>query len=225
TGALRGRRVGGGLALFRARARTGDPRVARSAEELKRAFLAALAHERRASPHTIRAYGDDVARFLDFLREHFGKSPDERLLAKLAPADMRAFITRRRSEGLGAKGIARALAAVRGFFRHLAREGILDNAASRAVRTPRIRRSLPRPLSETEAAGALELAGEHDVEWIAARDTALLTLLYGAGLRISEALALKRGDVPLGASLSIVGKGTKERSVPVLPIVREAVDD
>ena len=199
--------------------------MARSAEELKRTFLAALAHERRASPHTIRAYGDDLARFLGFLSEHFGKAPDERLLTKLAPADIRAFITRRRAEGLGAKGVARALAATRGFFRHLAREGVLENAAARAVRTPRIKRGLPRPLSETDAADALERAGEHDVEWIAARDRALLTLLYGAGLRISEALALKRGDVPFGASLSIVGKGTKERSVPVLPVVREAAAD
>ena len=199
--------------------------MARSAEELKRAFLSALAHERRASPHTIRAYGDDIARFLSFLGEHFGRTPDERLLAKLAPADIRAFITRRRGEGLSAKGVARALAAVRGLFRHLAREGILENAAPHAVRTPRIKRGLPRPLSETDAAEALERAGEHDVEWIAARDRALLTLLYGAGLRISEALALKRGDVPLGASLIILGKGTKERSVPVLPAVRDAVAD
>jgi len=199
--------------------------VARSAEELKRGWLAALAHERRASAHTLRAYGDDLGRFLDFLTEHFGRTPDERLLARLAPADIRAFITRRRAEGLGAKGVARALAAVRGFFRHLAREGILENAASRAVRTPRIKRGLPRPLSETDAADALERAGEHDVEWIAARDRALLTLLYGAGLRISEALALKRGDVPLGSSLSILGKGSKERSVPILPVVRDAVAD
>lgn len=199
--------------------------MARSAEELKRAYLAALAHERRASPHTIRAYGDDLSRFLGFLNEHFGKAPDERLLMKLVPADIRAFITRRRAEGLGAKGVARALAAVRGFFRHLAREGVLENAAARAVRTPRIKRGLPRPLGEGDAADALERAGEHDVEWIAARDRALLTLLYGAGLRISEALALKRGDVPFGSSLSIVGKGTKERSVPVLQVVRDAAAD
>jgi integrase/recombinase XerC len=199
--------------------------VARSAEELKRAWLAALAHERRASPHTIRAYGDDITRFLDFLNEHFGRPPDERLLTRLAPADIRAFITRRRAEGLGSKGVARALAAARGFFRHLAREGILENAAARAVRTPRIKRGLPRPLSETDAANALERAGGHDVEWIAARDRALLTLLYGAGLRISEALALKRGDVPFGSSLSIVGKGTKERAVPVLAVVRDAAAD
>ena len=91
------------------------------------------------------------------------------------------------------------------------------------MRTPRVRRGLPRPLSENEAARAIVVAGDHDIEWIAARDTALLTLLYGAGLRISEALSLKRGDVPLAASLSILGKGRKERVVPVIDPVRDAI--
>ncbi len=161
--------------------------MARSAKDLKDLYIASLAHERRASAHTLRAYGDDLDRFFGFLAEHFGRPADERVLAKLETSDIRAFITRRRAEGLGAKGIARALAAVRGFFRHLTREEILENAAPRGV--------------------------------------ALLTLLYWVGLRISEALALKRGDVPFGSSLSILGKGRKERSVPVLPIVRDAVAD
>ncbi|MDE2109727.1 MAG: tyrosine recombinase XerC [Alphaproteobacteria bacterium] len=197
--------------------------MARSAESLKQDWLAALAHERRASPHTLRAYGDDLARFLSFTAEHVGRTPDERVLSKLSPADIRAFITGRRGEGLGARGVQRALAAVRSFFRYLTREGILENAAPRAVRTPRIARTLPRPLSEVDAARTLDEAGEQDIEWLAARDVALLTLLYGAGLRISEGLSLKRGDVPLGASLSVLGKGRKERSVPLLPAVRDAV--
>ena len=199
--------------------------MARSAEDLKRGWLAALAHERRASPHTLRAYGDDLARFLSFLDEHVGGTIDERALAKLAPADIRAFITRRRKENLGARGVQRAVAAVRSFFRYLSRENILENPAARSVRTPRIARTLPRPLSEKDAKRALEEAGDHDIEWIAARDTALLTLLYGAGLRISEALNLKRGDAPLGDSLLILGKGRKERVVPVLPVLRAAIDD
>ena len=197
--------------------------MARSAEELKRDWLSALAHERRASPHTLRAYGDDLDRFLDFLVEHLAGPVTGSALAKLSPADIRAFVTKRRSEGLGARGVQRALAAVRSFFRHLTRENILDNPAARAVRTPRIARTLPRPLSELDAARTLQEAGEHDVEWMAARDVALLTLLYGVGLRISEALALKRGDAPLGELLTILGKGRKERVVPVLPVVREAV--
>jgi integrase/recombinase XerC len=199
--------------------------VARSAKDLKDLYIAALAHERRASPHTLRAYGDDLDRFFGFLAEHSGRPADERSLTKLEAADIRAFITRRRAEGLGSKGVARALAAVRGFFRHLTREEILENAAPRSIRTPKIQKGLPRPLSEENAARALEAAGEHDVEWIAARDVALLTLLYGVGLRISEALALKRGDVPFGSSLTILGKGRKERSVPVLSVVRDAVAD
>lgn len=196
--------------------------MARSAEDLKTAWLAALAHERRASPHTLRAYGDDLRRFLDFLHGHLG-GVSESKLAKLSPADIRAFITMRRAQGLGAKGVQRALAAVRGFFRYLARENILDSAAARSVRTPRIRKGLPRPLSEVDAARAIEQAGEHDVEWIGARDAALLTLLYGAGLRISEALSLKRGDVPLPPMLTILGKGSKERALPMLEPVRDAI--
>lgn len=198
--------------------------MARSAEDLKKLWLASLAHERRASTNTLRAYGDDAARFLAFLHEHLGETVSERSLAKLAPADIRAFITVRRSQGLGAKGVQRALAAVRSFFRYLARENILENAAARSVRTPRIARGLPRPLSEADASRAIEVAGEHDVEWLGARDVALLTLLYGAGLRISEALSLRRGDVPVPSALTILGKGGKERVVPLLGAVREAID-
>jgi integrase/recombinase XerC len=198
--------------------------MARSAEDLKKEWLASLAHERRASPHTLRAYGDDAQRFFDFLREHLGGAVSERSLARLSPGDIRAFITVRRSQGLGAKGVQRAIAAVRSFFRYLARENILENAAARSVRTPRIQRGLPRPLSEADASRAIAQAGEHDVEWMAARDAALLTLLYGAGLRISEALSLRRGDVPLPQSLTILGKGSKERVVPLLAAVREALD-
>jgi integrase/recombinase XerC len=119
--------------------------------------------------------------------------------------------------------VQRALAAIRGFYKFLARENILENAAPRSVRTPRVKRGLPRPLSERDAARVLEEAGGHDVEWMAARDVALLTLLYGAGLRISEALSLKRGDVPLAQTLTILGKGRKERAVPVLPVLQDAV--
>jgi len=198
--------------------------MARSAEDLKKLWLASLAHERRASANTLRAYGDDAARFLAFLHEHLGETVSDRSLAKLVPADIRAFITVRRSQGLGAKGVQRALAAVRSFFRYLAREDILENAAARSIRTPRVARGLPRPLSEADAARAIEVAGEHDVEWLGARDVALLTLLYGAGLRISEALSLRRGDVPVPSSLTILGKGSKERVVPLLGAVRAAID-
>ncbi len=203
--------------------------MARSAEALNSTlvlradWLESLAHERRASPHTLRAYGDDLGRFLDFLGAHTGTMPDNVDLKALVPADIRAFITCRRKDGLGPRGVQRALAAVRSFFRFLAREGLLENAAAQAVRTPRIPRTLPRPLSEVDAARTLAEAANNDVAWLGSRDTALLTLLYGAGLRISEGLSLKRADVPLGETLNVIGKGKKERSVPLLPVVREAV--
>jgi len=197
----------------------------RGADALRKNWLAALAHERRASPHTLRAYGDDVARFIGFQATHIGGTVTEKALAKLKPADIRAFITHRRQEGLGPGGVQRAMAAVRSFYKFLAKEGVLENAAARSIRTPRVRRRLPRPLSVEDAARAITQAGEHTVEWLGARDAALLTLLYGAGLRISEALGLKRGDVPLGETLTVIGKGKKQRSVPVLPLVADALND
>jgi integrase/recombinase XerC len=198
--------------------------MSESVPELTREWLAHLAHERRVSPHTLRAYGDDVQRFLGFLSAHIGGSVSLRTLRELRPADVRAHLTARRAEGLGARGIQRSLAAVRSFYRYLERDNLADGAALRAVRSPKLPRTLPRPLSEIDAVRAIEDAGEDDEPWIAARNAALITLLYGTGLRISEALSLKRGDAPLGETLTILGKGSKERSVPVISAVREAVD-
>ncbi|MGB8603187.1 MAG: tyrosine recombinase XerC [Rhizomicrobium sp.] len=195
----------------------------REALALKQAYLEYLASERRASPHTLRAYGDDLNSFFSFLPGHLGAELDQTALADLTPADIRAFITVRRADGLGAHGVQRALAAVRGFFRYLTRENILANPAAKAVHSPRIPRSLPRPLSVIDAARTLQEAGEGKKEWIAARDTALLTLLYGAGLRISEALALTRADLPLGDTLRVTGKGRKVRLVPLLPVIGTAI--
>jgi integrase/recombinase XerC len=198
--------------------------MARVGGELTGPWLASLAYERRMSAHTLRAYGDDTARFLTFLAEHRGSKVTLTTLQKLKPADVRAFLTARRSQGLGPQGVQRAVAAIRSFYRYLERENLADGAAVRAVRSPKLPRTLPRPLSETDAARAIEEAGEMAVPWIAARNAALITLLYGTGLRISEALSLKRGDAPLGETLTIVGKGRKERAVPVLAAVRDAVD-
>jgi integrase/recombinase XerC len=158
--------------------------MARSAETLRQAWLAQLAHERRASAHTLRAYGDDVLRFLEFLPSHVGGDITEHKLARLTPSDIRAFITYRRAEGLSPRSVKRVVSSVRGFFRYLAREEIVDNPAAKSIRTPRVGRTLPRPLSEADAARTLAEASQNDVGWIGARDVALLTLLYGAGLRI-----------------------------------------
>ena len=198
--------------------------MARHGGELTNAWLASLAYERRMSAHTLRAYGDDTARFLTFLAGHRGGKVTLAMLQALKPADVRAFLTARRSQGLGPQGVQRAVAAIRSFYRYLERENLADGAAVRSVRSPKLPRTLPRPLSEEDAERTIREAGEEDVPWIAARNAALITLLYGTGLRISEALSLKRGDAPLGATLTVIGKGRKERSVPVLAAVREAVD-
>ncbi|MBV8979208.1 MAG: tyrosine recombinase XerC [Alphaproteobacteria bacterium] len=197
--------------------------MGQSAQTLKRAWLDALRDQRRASAHTVRAYGDDLDRFLAFLETHLGQVLDTRALKQLRAADIRAFITHRRNQGLSARGVQRALSAIRGFFRYLTREGIVDNAAAFTLKAPRASRSLPRPLSEADARRTIAEAAKNDVQWLGLRDTALLLLLYGAGLRISEALSLKRGDVPLGPALTILGKGKKQRIVPILAPVREAI--
>ena len=198
--------------------------MVKSVQELIRAWLASLAHERRLSPHTLRAYGDDAQRFLGFFAFHRGGAVTLCALQGLRPADLRAFLTARRAEGLGARGVQRALAGLRSFYRYLERENLADGAALRSVRSPKLPRTLPRPLSETDAARTIDEAGQDEEPWIAARNAALITLLYGTGLRISEALSLKRGDAPLGETLTILGKGSKERAVPVILAVREAVD-
>jgi integrase/recombinase XerC len=196
--------------------------MTRGASEVTNAWLASLAHERRMSPHTLRAYGDDMTRFLAFLAEYRGGRVTLATLQKLEPAELRAFLTKRRAGGLGARGIQRALAALRSFYRYLERESLASGAAVRAVRSPKLPRTLPRPLSEADAGRAIAEAEKHERPWLAARNAALVTLLYGTGLRISEALSLKRGDVPLGDSLTVLGKGKKERAIPVLAAVREA---
>jgi integrase/recombinase XerC len=186
-------------------------------------WLAVLRYDRRLSPHTLRAYGDDSARFLAFLADHTGGPVTAETLAALRPADFRAFLTVRRGEGLGPRGVQRALAALRSLYRHLERAGLADSAAVKALRSPKIPHTLPRPLSESDALRVIAEAGSEKTKWLAARNVALITLLYGAGLRISEALSLKRGMAALGQTLTIIGKGRKERMVPVIAAVREAI--
>jgi len=198
--------------------------MARGAAELVTNWLGTLAHERRVSSHTLRAYRDDVQRFFGFLACHHGGSVTLGLLQALRPAELRAFLTVRRAEGLGPRGVQRALSALRSFYRYLERENLADGAALQAVRSPKLPRTLPRPLNERDAMRTIAAAGLEEEPWIAARNAALVTLLYGTGLRISEALSLKRGDAPLGETLTLVGKGNKERAVPVIAAVREAID-
>jgi integrase/recombinase XerC len=198
-----------------------------TAEEARRAFLAWLARERRASPLTVEAYGADLAAFLGFLANHLGSEPDMPALGSLRPPDLRAWLAHEANAGAGNATRARHLSAVRSFFRFLARRHGLDNPAVKLIAAPRAHKPLPKALGEPEArAVAEEIAEMSDRAVLQARDTALFTLLYGAGLRIAEALALNVRDAPRPASdamLRVVGKGTKERIVPVLPAVRTAI--
>lgn len=177
-----------------------------------------------AAEHTITAYRADVADFLAFLAGHRGEGMGVAQLATIGQGDMRAFLAHERGRGLGARSLARRLSAVKGFIRWLAdREGF-DATHVLAARAPKYPRSLPRPLTEE---GARDVIGRAETQaeepWIAARDAAVLTLLYGCGLRISEALGLTGADLPLGATLRITGKGGRERIVPVLPAAASAV--
>ena len=185
-----------------------------------------LASEKRASGHTLSAYERDLEQFLDFLQDHLGATPGFPDLASLKPADFRGYLARRVSKGYAKTSTARALSVVRGFFRFLERRGVLANAAIFAIRGPRIPASVPKALTVSEATETLDAMGDLASEpWIAARDVALVSPLYGGGLRIGEALALNRGDFPAGDTLSITGKGNKQRIVPILPAVRAAIDD
>lgn len=183
-----------------------------------------LRDERRVSPHTLGAYARDIAWFLAFQSAHAGARLDLGALAGLTAMDFRAWLAKRAGEGVSAASRARSLSAVRGFFRRLARLGLADNAAILTLRGPKRPHGVPKPLSVPDAREALEAAGAVARRpWEAARDTALLALLYGCGLRSAEALSLTGADLPLGETLRIRGKGGKDREVPVLPAVRDAV--
>lgn len=183
-----------------------------------------LTSERRVSPHTADAYGRDLSAFLTFLSDHLGGESGLDDFAGLKPADFRSYLAHRANSSIARSSIARGMSTLRNFFRFLDRTDRVHNPAVKAVKTPRLPKTVPKALDEGEAMAAITTAGElHDEPWLAARDTALLILLYGCGLRIGEALSLTVGHIPEGDSMRVVGKGNKERVVPVLPVVREAL--
>jgi integrase/recombinase XerC len=196
-------------------------------------WLGHLGAERRMSDKTLDAYRRDVHQFLAFLAEHFGGRVTLKRLAQLAPADVRAFMAARRADGIGGRSLMRGLAGARSFARFLERDGNGKVAALTAVRAPKIEKTLPKPLSVAAAKRVPDAdvrAGEEREPWVLARDAAVLALLYGCGLRISEALGLKRKEVDanpenLRDSLTVTGKGNKTRMVPLLPQVARLVAD
>ncbi len=194
-------------------------------------WLSYLRSERRLSPKTLEAYARDIRQFLAFLCEHWGKRVTLARFAGLEASDIRAFMAMRRADDIGGRSLARTLAGLRSFGRFLEREGNGKVGALSAIRAPKIGKSLPKPIAMAAAkrfADADERAGETRDPWIWARDAAVMALLYGSGLRISEALGLKRRDVPLpgaGDVLIVTGKGNKTRMVPVLQNVLTLIQD
>jgi integrase/recombinase XerC len=194
-------------------------------------WLSHLRAERRLSPKTLEAYTRDLRQFLEFLGEHWGAQVTLAGFAALEASDVRAFMAMRRGRDIGGRSLMRALAGLRSFGRFLEREGNGKVGALSAIRAPKVGKSLPKPIHMAAAkrfADADERAGETRDPWIWARDAAVMALLYGSGLRISEALGLKRRDVPLpgaGDVIIVTGKGNKTRMVPVLQNVLTLVQD
>jgi integrase/recombinase XerC len=190
-------------------------------------WLSYLGAEKRMSPKTLEAYRRDVGQWLAFLTEHLGSPPTLKRLEKLGPADIRAFMAARRANGIGSRSLMRQLAGCRSFIRFLERKGKGKVGALSAIRTPKLTRSLPKPLPASAAKALTDAdlrAGEARENWVLARDAAVLGLLYGAGLRIAEALSLRPRDVAgTPDALTVTGKGGKTRMVPLLPQVAKLV--
>jgi integrase/recombinase XerC len=198
--------------------------IAPAARDALERWLSHLAALDGAAGNTITAYQTDVAGFLAFLSQHHGETLGLARLARVSQSDMRGFMAHERARGVGARSLARTLSAVKGFIRWLAEREGFDPTAVLAARSPKFKRKLPRPLAEDAARAMIDRVGEQtDDNWIAARDMAVVTLLYGCGLRISEALGLTGAVATLPEVLRIRGKGGKERIVPVLPAARRAV--
>lgn len=198
------------------------------APDLKAAFEAWLSwfgKERRASTHSLSAYQNDIADFLFFLQEYRGGTVSLAELKNLKPTDFRAWLARRASEQRARRSTARALSALRNFYTWLARQGLASKEALSVIRSPKVPHTVPKPLAALDAFKTIDEAGQGSKpQWIKLRNIAVLTLLYGGGLRISEALQLNRNNRPLSDTIVIRGKGNKERLVPMLPAIISAIE-
>lgn len=184
-----------------------------------------LQYEKQLSKHTLRAYAADITHFIEFLNIHLGQSPGLNDLSRVSVRDFRAWLSSKAREDVSTASRARSLSGIKNLFNWLDRNGIMHNPSIAVLQTPKLPRKLPRPLQETQAIDVLANAGLLAREdWIGARNSALFTLLYGCGLRIDEALQLNTGNMPRGGALRVMGKGGKERQVPVISIVESNLE-
>lgn len=197
-----------------------------STSKLLNHWLEWLQSVRQVSPHTVEAYRRDVSGFLAFLLVYRGETPSLARLAGLEVRDFRAWLAELRRQNMAATSTARALSSLRAFYRYLVREHSIEHSAVFSLRSPKRPAALPKALSADQSFTAVDnIAALQEADWVARRDIAILLLLYGCGLRIGEALGLTRGNVEQADHLRILGKGNKERLVPLLPVVREAIAD
>ncbi len=188
-------------------------------------WLEHMRSERGHSANTLEAYARDLRQFLEFLHRRLNRLPDLEAIASVDTRTVRAFLSARRQSGAGSRSLARTVSALRAFFNFLERRDILKNRATLQIQRPKVPHGVPKPLSVDKARQVTETGAAHAVDWVAARDAAVLLLLYGCGLRISEALGILRRDAPTAGrdTLLIRGKGGRERLVPVLGVVQDAV--
>lgn len=199
--------------------------ISPAARDALQGWLDAQRALKGASDNTITAYARDVADFLDFMTRHSGEAQGLGPLSRLGISDMRSWMAHERGRDVGARSLARKLSAVKSFYRWLSEREGFDASAVLSTRSPKFQRKLPRPLAEDAARQVIDmLEMQSATPWVASRDQAVVTLLYGCGLRISEALGLTGDDLPLSTALRIRGKGGKERMVPLIPAAREAVE-
>ena len=199
-------------------------RASAQATDLMEDWLGQLGAVRGRSAKTVDVYRRDVAGYLGFLTGHMGGTLGLAALGAVSLSDLRAWMAARRGTGITGRTLARELSAVRSFYHWLDKAHGLACPAVHNVRTPKVQARLPRPVAPEDARRLIAASGHNPERWIAARDTAVLTLLWGSGLRISEALGLKQSDAPLGEAIRVTGKGGKQREVPVLPAARDAVE-
>lgn len=198
--------------------------ISAAARDALQGWLAGQKALKGASDNTLDAYARDVAGFLAFMTEHHGQTQGLGALARITTADMRAWMAFTRGQDIGPRSLARKLSAVKSFYRWLSEREGFEPTAVLSIRAPKFQRKLPRPLSPEAASEVIETLEMQSLSpWIAARDQAVVTLLYGCGLRISEALGLTGAVLPIGDTLRIIGKGNKERLVPVIAPARAAV--